>query len=88
MNIFTGPIYDDFESVVDTLDSTLVLDAVFYFDDGTNIIQAWAILNSGNGGVISVTSGRFDYNPPSISTFTTDFASAVQVSTGSINMVG
>lgn len=86
MNIFTGPSYDDFESVVDTLDASLTLDATFYFDNGTDVIQSWAILNSGNGGPITVSSGMYNSGDVSISTFTTDFPSAVQVSTSSMMM--
>lgn len=85
MNIFTGPVYADFKSVVDELDSSLVLDAVFYFDDGTSVIKSWAIINSGNGGIIGITSGEYAA-PPTVSTFTTDFSSAVQVTTSSFNI--
>lgn len=84
MNIFTGSNYDDFEAVVDELDSTLTLDAVFYFGDGTNVIQSWAILNSG-GGAIAVSSGQYP-DPPTISTFTTDFSSAIALNTSSFNV--
>lgn len=84
MHIYTGVNYDDFEAVVDQLDTSLTLDAVFYYDDGTNVIQSWAVLNSGNGGVIGISSGQYSA-PPTISTFTTDFASAVSISTTSFS---
>lgn len=87
MHIYTGTNYDDFEAVVDELDSNLVLDAVFYVDDGTNVVQSWAILNSGNGGSIAVVSGVY-VSDVTISTFTTDFSGAVSVSTSSINITG
>lgn len=85
MNIYSGVEYNDFEAIVDALDASLTLDAVFYVDDGTNVIQAWAILNSGNGGSIGVSSGVFSTDI-TIATFTTDFASAVSVSRSSIKI--
>lgn len=86
MNIYSGPNYSDFKAIVDILDASLTLDAVCYFDDGTNIIQSWAILNSGNGGPIAVYSGVYNNDAPTVSTFTTDFSGAIQVSTSSIEV--
>jgi hypothetical protein len=81
MIISSGANYDDFEAVVDELDSTLTLDAVFYVSDTSNVQQAWAIINSDNGGTIVVKSRVFS-DPPSNATFTTDFASAIALTNG------
>lgn len=78
MIISTGANYNDFEAVVDDLDSSLVLDAVYYVTDGTNVQKAWAVINSASGGPIVIFSSIFDPgSAPANSTFTTDFPSAV-----------
>ena len=83
--IFTGPNYDDFEAVVDELDSSLVLDAVFYYSDGTNVVKSWAILNSANSPIF-VSSGDY-VEAVANSTFTTDFPSAVQLNQSSFRFM-
>lgn len=86
MKIYTGPAYADFETLVDTLDATLTLDAVVYYADAgnTHVLRAWAILNSGAGAPIYVLSGDYLDGDITVTDFTTDFASAVEVTTASI----
>lgn len=80
MIIQSGPSYDDFQAIVDEFDSALTLDAVYYITDGTNVQQAWAFLNAGNGDVIAVSSSVFDPgSTPANATFTTDFSGAISV---------